>query len=189
MQLFPPQPTHYLPLSILFLLRLADTSATHLSLLALQLLLRPNTTQNYCNAAVSLLLTPLIFLLNLDQISSIIYSYHHSHIATAPAIFGKPKQPCFWTGNSGSCCHKESTWFCGCHTASKNTNNTANKCFPPSDPSPYKYNIKQLDAQSRSHDDGQNEVVPQKSQRNHPRSGGKNKNQQHRRVSPRNGQD
>ncbi len=75
MQFFPPQPTHYYPLLSLLPLALSGSSLPHLSLLALQFLLRPTTTQNYCNAAVSLSLVPFLMLLNLMQISSLFYSY------------------------------------------------------------------------------------------------------------------
>ncbi len=75
MQLFPPQTTHYFPLLALLPLQLASASLPHLLLLALNLLLRPNTTQDYCNAATSILLTPLILLLNLYDASLLIYSY------------------------------------------------------------------------------------------------------------------
>ena len=75
MQLFPPQTTHYLPLLLLLPLQLASASLPHLVLLAFSLLLRPNTTQNYCNAAASLLVSPLILLLNFYDASLLIYSY------------------------------------------------------------------------------------------------------------------
>jgi hypothetical protein len=75
MQLFPSQPTHYLPLLSIFLLNMAGASLSHQSLLAFQLLLRPTTTQNYCNAAVSIVLTPLLILLNLHDSSSVIFWY------------------------------------------------------------------------------------------------------------------
>lgn len=65
MQLLPPQPNHYLPLMVLFLFSVSGSSLAHMSLLALQLLLRPNTTQNYCNAAMSMVVAPLVLLLNL----------------------------------------------------------------------------------------------------------------------------
>ena len=80
MQLFPPQPNHYLPLLALFPLALSGSSLPHLSLLALQILLRPTTTQNYCNAAVSFALAPFLLILNLIQISSILYSYSYFDI-------------------------------------------------------------------------------------------------------------
>jgi hypothetical protein len=73
MQLFPPQTTHYLPLTVLLPLQLAGVSSLHLLLLAFILLLVPNTTQNYCNAAASILVTPLILLINLYDTSLIIY--------------------------------------------------------------------------------------------------------------------
>jgi hypothetical protein len=65
MQLLPPQPTHYLPLLALVPLTFSGSSVAHLSLVGLQVLLRPSTTQNYCNAALSVMLTPLLLLLNL----------------------------------------------------------------------------------------------------------------------------
>ena len=73
MQLFPPQNTHYFPLLILIPLQLVGISLPHLLLVALVLLLIPNTTQNYCNAAVSVLVIPLILLMNLYDTSLIIY--------------------------------------------------------------------------------------------------------------------
>lgn len=74
MQLFPPQPTHYLPLLLLLPLSLSGASLVHQSLLGMQLLLRPTTTQNYCNAAVSFGLVPFLVILNLMQMSSVLYS-------------------------------------------------------------------------------------------------------------------
>lgn len=74
MQILPPQYHHYLPLVVLLPLSLAETATAHLALLALQLLLRPSTTQNYCNAAASILLTPLLLLQNVMEASSVIYS-------------------------------------------------------------------------------------------------------------------
>ena len=75
MQVFPPQPTHYLPLASLLIFNLAQPSLSHLSLLAFLLLLRPTTTQNYCNAAVSILLTPILLLYNIRDCSSCIFRY------------------------------------------------------------------------------------------------------------------
>jgi len=89
MQLFPPQTNHYFPLLLLLPMQLASASLPHLLLLAFNLLLRPNTTQNYCNAAVSLLLTPLILMLNLYDASLIIYSYTMRDIGTVLANSGR----------------------------------------------------------------------------------------------------
>jgi hypothetical protein len=86
MQIFPPQRIHYLPLLVLLPLALATASPSHLALLTFLMLLRPTTTQNYCNAAVSLLLTPLLLLLNLHDASRIIYEYMPFYPATQPAI-------------------------------------------------------------------------------------------------------
>jgi len=73
MQLFPPQTTHYLPLTLLLPLQMAGISPLHLLLLAFILLLIPTTTHNYCNAAVSILVAPLILLMNLYDTSLILY--------------------------------------------------------------------------------------------------------------------
>ena len=89
MQLFPPQTTHYLPLLLLLPLQLASASLPHLVLLAFNLLLRPNTTQNYCNAAASLLVSPLILLLNFYDASLLIYSYAKWDLGTVAASFGR----------------------------------------------------------------------------------------------------
>lgn len=75
MQLFPSQTNHYLPLVVLLPLQLAGLSLAHLALLGFLLLLRPNTTQNYCNAAVSILIVPIILLLNIYDASVVIYGY------------------------------------------------------------------------------------------------------------------
>lgn len=74
MQPFPPQPLHYLPLLAIFALNLAGASLSHLVLMVLLVLLRPTTTQNYCNAAVSILSIPLLLLFNVYDNSSVIYS-------------------------------------------------------------------------------------------------------------------
>ena len=74
MQVFPPQPNHYLPLASILLLSFAGASLGHLSLLALLILLRPTTTQNYCNAGVSIILCPIILLYNAYDYSVCLYS-------------------------------------------------------------------------------------------------------------------
>ena len=75
MQVFPPQRNHYLPLASIFVLNLAGPSVAHLTVFGFLLLLRPTTTQNYCNAAVSLLLCPLILLYNIYDCSVCIFRY------------------------------------------------------------------------------------------------------------------
>ena len=76
MQVFPPQHHHYLPLASLFILNLAQPSVPHTVLFAFLLLLRPSTTQNYCNAAVSIIICPLILLLNIYDCSKCIFMYN-----------------------------------------------------------------------------------------------------------------
>jgi len=87
MQPFPSQPTHYLPLLSLFFLNMAGASLSHQCLLAFQLLLRPSITQNYCNAAVSIILTPLILLFNLHDCSSVIFWYFPVYLRHSSSNF------------------------------------------------------------------------------------------------------
>ena len=65
MQPFPSQPSHYLPLALLPFIA-SIVTVPHCLLLSLLILLRPHTTQNYCNAAASLFLSILLLLLNLQ---------------------------------------------------------------------------------------------------------------------------
>ena len=89
MQLLPPQTLHYYPLTGLFVLALAGGSTSHLVLLSLLILLKPTTTQNYCNAAVSLILVPLVLLLNIHDASRAIFEYLISDTGQAIANFGR----------------------------------------------------------------------------------------------------
>lgn len=56
---------HFL-LVVLLPLQLADTSTAHLFLIALLIILRLAGSQNYCNAAVSLLILPITFFQNIE---------------------------------------------------------------------------------------------------------------------------
>ena len=114
MQILHPQPLHYTPLLSLFFLNLSGASLPHLSLLALQLLLRPTPTQNYCNAAISLLVTPLLLLLNLYDASRIVYRYLPSDSAIPRMTSGQCKDRSFLTTEFGFSCWRGSSW---CFTA------------------------------------------------------------------------
>ena len=76
MQVFPPQPLHYTPLLLLIFLNLSGASLSHMLLLGLLILLKPTTTRNYCNAAVSVLLIPMLLFLNIYDSSQVIYKYN-----------------------------------------------------------------------------------------------------------------
>lgn len=73
MQVLPAQPLHYLPLFFLLPFQLASASTDHLLLLAFLVLLRPSSTRNYCNTAVSIFLSLLLLPLNIYDVSVVIF--------------------------------------------------------------------------------------------------------------------
>jgi len=57
-------PNQLAPLLVLIPLHFAKASSTHLILFASLILIRPYPTQNYCNAAFSVIITILLILKN-----------------------------------------------------------------------------------------------------------------------------
>ena len=78
MQLIPPQPVNYLPLLSILPLAFCDTPPTHIFLFATLLLIRPNATENYCNAIVSVLISLFLLLHNFYLASAVIFQYSSS---------------------------------------------------------------------------------------------------------------
>jgi len=50
-----------------------EVTPLHLLLLKIIIIIRPNIIQNYCNAAISIILTIILILINLNETSVIIF--------------------------------------------------------------------------------------------------------------------
>jgi hypothetical protein len=82
MQLIPPQPNNYVPLISILPLALASAPPLHIFLFAVLLLIRPNATENYCNAIISVLLCLILLLDNFYTASIAIFEYAAFYLDT-----------------------------------------------------------------------------------------------------------
>jgi hypothetical protein len=73
MQIVPTQPNHFLPLLAILPLTLAGTPPLHLFGFGALVLLQPSSTENYCNALVSVLLCVILAIDNLHVSSVLIW--------------------------------------------------------------------------------------------------------------------
>lgn len=87
------QSSQLVPLLALIPLYFAKATPIHLLLFSVLIIIRPNIIQNYCNAAISIILTIILILINLSEASLIIFKYIvYLFIDLAIVIYGRWKK-------------------------------------------------------------------------------------------------